>query len=307
MLEIETLLPEIFAIFEKAGQAVLAIRESKSDLGEVVKNEDGYESVFTIADLASDQVLYEGLTALTPGVPVISEENVYDEIKKYALHDLTKGYFWIIDPIDGTNHFRKGRNSWAVLGALILDGAPVFGIVYRPAPTVHGYYAVKGKGAYKFQGSIENAEKISKEKRDFRAGIRLGFEIGYFDPARILDQFGDVPIANRTELETDIQNGFTELSAYTCCLIAEGKVDFSAFPMDKCAAGEWDVAPVALILEETGGYLRHFDNQPVKFGTPDKKVEPTIAYNDPQLFELYQRHLFASYSYENRVFIKKEP
>lgn len=304
-MDLQALLPNVVQILEQAAQAVIEIRDSKADLQESWKNENGYESVFTIADLTSDRIIYNGLSQLTPGIPVITEENVYDEIMKHDRDDLKNGYFWIIDPIDGTRHFKEGRDTWLILAALIHNRRPVLSVVYRPAgETRLGYYAIKGHGAYKFTDALENVERIRVNTTPSHE-INAMIEIPYAPAERLLDIFKTVAIKNRTQIETDEKNGFSDANAFFDCLLAEGKIDFITSPCDNRGGGEWDIAAPSLIVEEAGGYFRDFDNQPLLFGTPDIKVKPSMSYARPALYEEYTEEFFKRYVFENGVFTKK--
>jgi 3'(2'), 5'-bisphosphate nucleotidase len=43
------------------------------------------------------------------------------------------GAFFLVDPLDGTNSYIKGRPSFTINVALIEERRPVFGLVYAPA------------------------------------------------------------------------------------------------------------------------------------------------------------------------------
>jgi 3'(2'), 5'-bisphosphate nucleotidase len=104
----------------QAGQAIMAYH--KKDLGLTHKSD---HSPLTLADLASHKLLFAGITALFPHIPVISEEG-----EGYAGD--AKTYF-SIDPLDGTKEFVKGTDEFTVNIALITDNYPVFGLLYAPA------------------------------------------------------------------------------------------------------------------------------------------------------------------------------
>ena len=80
----------------EASDAILAIYES-SDLGITTKDD---QSPVTKADLTAHHVLVTGLSALTPDIPIMSEEDP-DSLKIPETHSL----YWLIDPLDGTKEF----------------------------------------------------------------------------------------------------------------------------------------------------------------------------------------------------------
>lgn len=295
-----------FAVFKTAGDAIMDIRKTYDGSGDVMKDEDGYVSPQTIADRASDAAMYAGLSAYMPDIPVVTEENVYEEMKKHGTGNLAQGRYWIVDPMDGTAHFRQGRDSFAILGALIEDGAPIFGMMYRPAQkTPDGYFAMKGAGAFSFTASPEAATRIRVSKPDMQAPLRVGYEGQFFDPLRVLDTLGRENIANGQELEELQRTQLYELGAKTTGLVAEGQMDAFINLMDKCAAGEWDVAAPTIIMQEAGGFYTDLYGAPLKLGNPSVKVEPCMAYGDKAVFEMFTQKLFARFDYKDRLFVPK--
>lgn len=81
------------------------------------------------------------LAQLTPGIPVISEEESEQDnaaalarAKATAAREGRPGpTYWVIDPIDGTdNYVDPQKREYGVLIGLIEDGQPRFGITYYP-------------------------------------------------------------------------------------------------------------------------------------------------------------------------------
>ncbi len=110
---------------ELAAQAGAAILKVNRTVMTVDGKADG--SPVTEADLAADHVIGEGLARLFPGIPSLSEERLHLATPPYA------GTLFLIDPLDGTKEFVAGRQEFTVNIALIVDGAPLLGIVGAPA------------------------------------------------------------------------------------------------------------------------------------------------------------------------------
>ena len=85
-------------------------------------------SPVTVADRAAEDIILRGLQRLAPGVPVIAEEAVTG-----GLPPLTSSRFFLVDPLDGTKGFIKGRPEFTINIALVEQTQPTFGIVYAPA------------------------------------------------------------------------------------------------------------------------------------------------------------------------------
>ncbi len=84
-------------------------------------------SPVTAADLAANKIIIEGLTALTPDIPILSEEAVVPWSERQ--HWQT---YWLVDPLDGTKEFIKRNGEFTVNIALVSAGKPILGVVYAP-------------------------------------------------------------------------------------------------------------------------------------------------------------------------------
>ena len=123
------------------------------------------------ADIEVDAFLKRELAALLPAAGWLSEETADNAGR------LEKGLIWLVDPIDGTRDFIRGRKGWAVSVALISAGRPLMGSLIAPARG-EVWSATAGKGAWlngkrlrastraKFSGSRVPADSLAKEDRD---------------------------------------------------------------------------------------------------------------------------------------------
>ncbi|WSH65140.1 3'(2'),5'-bisphosphate nucleotidase CysQ [Rhizobium ruizarguesonis] len=116
---VEALIP----VIRKAGDSALALQD---DDVAVRAKQDG--SPVTSADLASNDILHAACLALFPAMPVVSEEDgCVFEARKDSDSVL------LIDPLDGTKEFIKGRDEFAVNIALVENGHASAGLIYAPA------------------------------------------------------------------------------------------------------------------------------------------------------------------------------
>src|SRR5205085_968308 len=90
--------------------------------------------------LAADALLKARLTAARPDYAWLSEETADDRAR---LH--TRRVF-VVDPIDGTAAFVKGRPWWSVSLAVVEDGRALSGVIYAPG-LEETYEAERGGGA----------------------------------------------------------------------------------------------------------------------------------------------------------------
>jgi len=81
----------------------------------------------THVDHEANNIIKKGLLLITPNIPIISEEEIYDfKICRYWDN------YWLIDPLDGTKEFLKKNGEFTVNISLIQNGLPVLGVVYAP-------------------------------------------------------------------------------------------------------------------------------------------------------------------------------
>jgi fructose-1,6-bisphosphatase/inositol monophosphatase family enzyme len=99
----------------------------------------------TEADVEAEKVLARRLAELFPA-RVVGEEAVdADPAVMTALDGA--GAVWVIDPVDGTGNFAQGGARFAVIVALVVDGATVMGWIYDPVPD-RMVMAEAGQGAW---------------------------------------------------------------------------------------------------------------------------------------------------------------
>ncbi len=96
---------------------------------EIIEKDHG--ELVTVADLETEKWLSRELPMLLPGSSVVGEEAVYADRSLFdRLSD--EGPVWVIDPIDGTHNFTKGRDIFAIIVALVYSGDTVAGWIYEP-------------------------------------------------------------------------------------------------------------------------------------------------------------------------------
>jgi 3'(2'), 5'-bisphosphate nucleotidase len=129
------LVDELTQLIWRAAAAVLAIDQStvkwhaKADLSPV-----------SVADEAANAVITQGLLDLLPGVPIVSEEGSTRKGPRVAAD------FALVDPLDGTREFLAGRDEFTVNIAIVLDGAPILGLIAAPALRLI-WRGISGRGA----------------------------------------------------------------------------------------------------------------------------------------------------------------
>jgi myo-inositol-1(or 4)-monophosphatase len=194
-------------------------------------------------DLEVDAFLRDALTRLDPEAGWLSEEtvDVSDRIERSRL--------WVVDPIDGTRDYLRGRPGWCVSVALVEERVPVLGVLDAPARGEH-WMAAKGRGAWR------NGEAIRASGRTALAGARVpADQLPALDADLVM-----VPKPNSIALRI--------------ALVAAGEADLVATTK---WGFEWDIAAAALIAAEAGARVTGALGQPLSFNTASGEAFGVLA------------------------------
>ncbi len=226
------LIDDVKDIAERAGIAILDFFE-EGDFEQFSKSD---QSPVTSADYAANDIVVSSLMALTPHIPIMSEET-----EALPLND-RKGWnkYWLVDPLDGTQEFVAGRPDFAVNIALIVNNQPVLGVIHAPV-TGDMYWAIKGQGAFKeAKGVVQRLKSNSIDAN----GASLKLAISRVQKLQSITKY----------IKPGVALEFISLGscALKSCLIAEGKADLY---IRVGPTGEWDTGAPQVIVEEAGGCI----------------------------------------------------
>ena len=249
------LLDEVRRIAAAAADRILSVYRSPF---EVERKAD--ESPLTEADLAAHRTIVEGLRALSPAIPVLSEESAYVDFATRA------GWsrYWLVDPLDGTKDFVKRNGEFTVNIALIDYHEPVLGVVAVPVTGV-SYAAARGLGARRYDADGMSALRA---RAPASPPWRVAASRSHAD--------------RRTE--AFIRNlGPTERisigSSLKFCLLAEGEIDLYPRFGPTC---EWDTAAAQCVVEQAGGRVTDVGLEPLRYNTGESFLNPFfLAFGDP--------------------------
>ena len=245
----------VITIAKAAGEAILQVYSTDFN---VVKKED--QSPLTLADLAAHNVIVEGLKALTPDIPILSEESA---IASFAERQQWQRY-WLIDPLDGTREFVKRNGEFTVNIALIDDHTPVLGVVYAPVTTLL-YFACHGAGAYK---QLNGGEKQAIHTKIFdpKAPVVAGSRSHSDEKMQTFMQRLEAHLNVKPEL---ISMG----SSLKIGLVAEGIAD--VYPR-LGPTSEWDTAAAHCVIVEAGGDIVDTSGNSLRYNDKDSILNPTF-------------------------------
>jgi len=238
------LLAGVIALAHAAGDAILPFW--RADVAVTAKADD---SPVTAADLAAHHVLLDGLTALAPNIPVLSEEDA--NIAQSVRAAWTR--WWLVDPLDGTKEFISGSEEFTVNIALIEQGRVVFGVVSMPT-SGRCYYGGAGLGAWREDGSERSPISVRNTPPEG-------------EPLTVVaSRRHSSPRQER--LLTGLSEHLGELrltsvgSSLKFCLLAEGAAD--CYPR-LAPTSQWDTAAAQGVLEGAGGVVLQLDGEPFSY------------------------------------------
>ena len=242
------LVDPIVALSREAGDAILEVYATDFDV-----QSKGDESPLTQADLASHRTIAAGLAALTPDIPVISEESGLPEFDERGAWQT----YWLIDPLDGTKEFVNRNGEFTVNIALIDAGKPVFGVVHVP---VQGktYVGCEGLGAELREGDasprpIRVAAASANPVRVVGSRSHRGASLDAF-----IGALGDCDL---------VPMG----SSLKFCVVAEGNAD--VYPR-LGPTSEWDTAAAQAVVEQAGGSVVTLDGKPMMYNQKSDILNP---------------------------------
>lgn len=237
---------KIAIIAADAGQRIIEVYQQPFDV-----EHKGDGSPLTAADRAAHQTIVAGLAALTPDVPVLSEESATIDYRERS------GWsrFWLVDPLDGTREFVKRNGEFTVNIALIDDGRPLLGVVQVPVTGVL-YLGARGAGAWKDEGGTRRPIHA----RHYRGGRATVIASRSHRGAEV-DRY-----LARLEAREGAYDTASLGSSLKLCMVAEGAADI--YPR-LGPTSEWDTAAAQCVVEAAGGRVVDLAGAPLRYNKPD--------------------------------------
>ncbi len=245
--ETEKFLKVAEELARKAGEICLDLQ---SNLGDVKYKTA--KDVVTIADVTSEKLIVDGLRAVFPTHSIRTEE-------AGVIEGSDPRYRWIIDPVDGTVNFSRGIPLWGISIALHFEGKPLVAVVNLPK-LGEMFTAVKG------QGTFMNGKPVHVSRED--------------NPTHAICSNGDFNVGDAQKINAQNSKNFAaEAIAFErvkClgsaviegCFTACGRLDCFVMTMSY----PWDIAAIALLVEEAGGRSTHIDGTEMQFVDAEQVV-----------------------------------
>ncbi|TSC78623.1 MAG: Archaeal fructose-1,6-bisphosphatase of inositol monophosphatase family [Candidatus Peregrinibacteria bacterium Gr01-1014_25] len=239
----------------RAGELALEIRRD-GNLDIEQKTAEA-QNIVTRADRACEELIAAAIRQRYPNHAVRGEEGVANQAGSR--------WQWIIDPIDGTYNFSRGRIFSVSIG-LAHDGESVAGALFFPDDAVL-LSATRGGGADRNGTRIERSSVVKL------ADARLAFDVSAGgDEVREIASYrqpleAHVASVERTYCSTSAARGIIEgtYDAHICGGLTP-----------------YDIAAAIVILREAGCAVACIDQKHIDI---DREKIPLIMAADPQLLE----------------------
>ncbi|MEQ1671300.1 MAG: 3'(2'),5'-bisphosphate nucleotidase CysQ [Hyphomicrobium sp.] len=212
------------------------------------------KSPVTVADREAEVILVAALQRLAPETPVVAEEAA------------AAGYippradrFFLVDALDGTRLFIRGKPEFSVNIALIENGKPVFGLIYIP-PTGDLFVTVADGASARAHAPCAEVDVIAFGNLSFAP-----LKTRHPDPANLTAFNSRTAGSAGASLlaALNVRHATPVGSSLKFCLIAAGEGDIYARLGE---TSEWDTAAGQAILEAAGGTVTTLDGLPLTYG-----------------------------------------
>ncbi len=228
--------------FPSNGKSAITI-ETKAD-----------RSPVTAADREAEAIIVATLEAIAPNVAVVAEEAVS------AGHIPARAaQFFLVDALDGTRLFIRGKPEFSVNIGLVENGLPVFGMIYIP-PTGDLFVTLGDGTAARANAPCDEKHMTPYSALEFtKLAARMPDpnNLKAYNSATAGGVSADFLAALNVKEATPVG------SSLKFCLIAAGLGDLYARFGE---TSEWDTAAGQAILEAAGGSVATLDGKPLTYG-----------------------------------------
>ncbi len=209
------------------------------------------------ADLKSDRYIVAQIKGHYPAHGIFTEESETPGKSEYV---------WRVDPLDGSNNFKRGDRNFCVVISLERAGNLLIAVIYRPADK-EMLYAEKGEGTWMANGRNKRRLSVSEEPDLEQAVVSYNAESLYpknFDRHQEIERrLAALPLLRyRTRESTSIELSDVAAGRFTA------HIGLSQKP--------WDYAAGELLIKEAGGKFTDLNGNEV---SPTSGVANIIASN----------------------------
>lgn len=228
------------------------LRHSTGDTGFRIK--ESQSSIVTEADIKSDEIIREIITARYPSHNILSEES--------GFKNNNSDYTWVIDPLDGTSNFASTLPWYGVLITLFEGNEPVMSGAYLPVEDLL-YFAGKNEGAFK------NGKSFTMDSHQILKNSLCAFSVDYTDDETILNRsmsiYSNIVKSSRNIRSTN--------SLVDFLYVAEGKFGGCINLFTRI----WDISGLGLIITEAGGLIKDISGEDIIYSLDEDSPERNFS------------------------------
>ncbi|MBQ3890525.1 MAG: inositol monophosphatase [Lachnospiraceae bacterium] len=236
------MLEKIIKIAKEAGDIMINSKCPK------IMEKSGHANFCTETDEKIQAFLIEKLNEVCTEASFLGEEDGQDVFNE----KMSKGYCFVIDPIDGTSNFIYEYRPSVVSIGLLKDGKPYMAVVYNPYDDLL-FSAKAGEGAFC------NGEKIMSSEAPLKDSLAVFGTAPYYTELR--DKTLDI-VKNILPMCVDLRRSGT--AAWDMCCVAMGRCSLYF----ELRIQLWDYAAAALIAKEAGCTVTDTDGDPLSYKGP---------------------------------------
>ena len=236
------IIEEIIEIAREAGGILLGAKRPK------IKEKEGHANFCTEMDEKIQEFLISRLSTIFTEAKFLGEEEGKDTFSS----KMSRGFCFVIDPIDGTSNFIYEYRPSVISIGLLKDGKPYMGVVYNPYDDMM-FSATAGEGAYL------NGKKIMSSAGPLSDSLTVFGTAPYYAELRerTLELVGKL-----LPLCVDVRRSGT--SAWDLCCVAAGRCSLYF----ELRLQLWDYAAAALIAREAGCFVTDIDGNDISYTGP---------------------------------------
>ncbi|NOX64032.1 MAG: inositol monophosphatase [Chloroflexi bacterium] len=219
----------------------------------------------TEADIASQEMIMEGLAARFPDYGILAEE-------EGGRRQSQGGALWLVDPLDGTTNFASRFPVFGVSIALWIDHEPVVGVI-QDVVRERTYWAAAGQGAWM---DLERKLRVSDAAALDQSLLATGFpysratakDINLVEFNYLIPRVRGVRRAGAASLDM--------------AWLADGRLD----GYWEANLASWDWAAGVLLVQEAGGVISDYAGRPWRLDSPT--IVAANPYLHPHLLQAVQ-------------------
>lgn len=218
---------ELFAMKKAANRAAMGLVRDFGELEKLQVSRKGVGDYVTSADLRAEKKILDTLSGFDFKYSFLSEEaGIKETDDKY--------HKWIIDPIDGTNNFRRGIPYFCTSIALMDNTTSVAGLILDP---IRGscYKAAANSGAF-----VDGRNRLRVSKTSFIKEALVAYNNISYD---IVGQLSDAKAILRKTGSVALDLAFLAAGKYDVVIAHEVSL--------------WDIAAGIVLIKEAGGFVRY--------------------------------------------------